>query len=241
MTKRQLIDEIISINQTAEPGFLCHFQDEDLREYLEHLQTARVPRMVGDAARYEKYFATARHTPPAEFGLGEPVVSTETDAAERAALLAAAPPVEVAAQASLPKTSVQPAQPVVVEAAAAAKADNADSLAADPVDAEMEEEEAIELAPADEEPTTRRDSVTARIAKAWRQIPTDNDADDSADTQLDVAEEADSGAEDVVATTAEGRASPADSVETDAAKTDELVPVLAAKGGRQEESQDWLF
>ncbi len=37
MTKRQLIDEIIHINQSAEPGFLSEFDDVELAEYLRHL------------------------------------------------------------------------------------------------------------------------------------------------------------------------------------------------------------
>lgn len=44
MTKRQLIDEIRSLNVTAEPGFLASFGEADLTEYLQHLQTARQRR-----------------------------------------------------------------------------------------------------------------------------------------------------------------------------------------------------
>jgi len=56
MTKRQLIDEIVSINHSAEPGFLAKFSDGDLDEYLRHLQRLRTPRLSGDTHRYDRYF-----------------------------------------------------------------------------------------------------------------------------------------------------------------------------------------
>ena len=56
MTKRQLIDEIVSMNQTADPEFLSQFKDQELDNYLEHLRFARKPRLSGDRHRYDKYF-----------------------------------------------------------------------------------------------------------------------------------------------------------------------------------------
>lgn len=56
MTKRQLIEQIISINQTAEPSFLAGFDDTDLDEYLQHLRQAAQPRISGDRHRYDHYF-----------------------------------------------------------------------------------------------------------------------------------------------------------------------------------------
>ena len=56
MTKRQLIDRIVSINHTAEPGFLAKFADNQLDEYLQHLQTAQIPRLGGDPHRFDHYF-----------------------------------------------------------------------------------------------------------------------------------------------------------------------------------------
>ena len=56
MTKRQLIDEIMGINRSAQPEFLAHFSDEDLNEYLEHLKILRTPRLSGDPRRYDAYF-----------------------------------------------------------------------------------------------------------------------------------------------------------------------------------------
>ena len=56
MTKRQLIDEIVGLNPTAEPGFLARFEDGQLQEYLGHLNRAKTPRLSGNPQRYEKYF-----------------------------------------------------------------------------------------------------------------------------------------------------------------------------------------
>ena len=40
MSKRQLIDDIRRYNTTVEPQFLSQFDDEALRQYLEHLEDA---------------------------------------------------------------------------------------------------------------------------------------------------------------------------------------------------------
>ncbi len=56
MTKRQLIEEIVSINRTAEPGFLAQFNDADLDEYLRHLELTRTRRVWSDPNRYAGYF-----------------------------------------------------------------------------------------------------------------------------------------------------------------------------------------
>jgi len=64
MTKRQLIDEIVQINQTAQPGFLAQFEDADLNEYLEHLRVIRTPRLSGDARRFERHFVNCPTTGP---------------------------------------------------------------------------------------------------------------------------------------------------------------------------------
>ena len=68
MTKRQLIDEIRSLNHTAGASFLAKFADGELCEYLEHLQAARRSAMEGSPSRHEKYFraednAAARDCP----------------------------------------------------------------------------------------------------------------------------------------------------------------------------------
>ena len=58
MTKRQLIDEIMTVNRTAQPGFLARFEEADLDEYLRHLLQARTRRISGDSSRYGKFFRT---------------------------------------------------------------------------------------------------------------------------------------------------------------------------------------
>jgi hypothetical protein len=45
MNKGQLIDGIREINQTAEPEFLSQFDEEALRQYLEHLKKAQEKRV----------------------------------------------------------------------------------------------------------------------------------------------------------------------------------------------------
>ena len=56
MTKRQIIDEFITINQSAKPEFLAEFDDAELDLYLEHLQVIGTPRLSGDPHRFDKYF-----------------------------------------------------------------------------------------------------------------------------------------------------------------------------------------
>ena len=45
MSKRQLIDEIRQFNPTAHPQFLVQFDDEALRQYLDHLKSAQNQRL----------------------------------------------------------------------------------------------------------------------------------------------------------------------------------------------------
>ena len=56
MTKRQVIDEIVSRNRTAIPGFLAQFGDEDLQQYLDRLRDVQTPPPVLDASRFDRYF-----------------------------------------------------------------------------------------------------------------------------------------------------------------------------------------
>ncbi|MGB2821885.1 MAG: hypothetical protein WBF17_12950 [Phycisphaerae bacterium] len=56
MTKRELIDSIVAINQSASPSFLARFDDVQLDEYLAHLRILETPRLSGNAERYDKYF-----------------------------------------------------------------------------------------------------------------------------------------------------------------------------------------
>ena len=45
MNKRQLIEDIRKHNITAQPQFLAQFDEDALRQYLEHLQEARNKRI----------------------------------------------------------------------------------------------------------------------------------------------------------------------------------------------------
>jgi len=56
MTKRELIDEIVTTNRSAEPEFLAQFADNDLSDYLRHLQELREPRLPAKPGRYDRYF-----------------------------------------------------------------------------------------------------------------------------------------------------------------------------------------
>lgn len=59
MTKRQLIDQILQVNSTADPGFLARFEPDELDAYLRHLREARLPRLAGDPHRFDHYFRDA--------------------------------------------------------------------------------------------------------------------------------------------------------------------------------------
>jgi hypothetical protein len=139
MTKRQLIDEIVSLNHSADPGFLAHFGDEDLLQYRDHLLACRRPRLSGDASRYAKYFAPrgaggAALAEGAKAAISLPAVTTEVDVAERAALLSPAPP----------------------DAEENAEAPQAETLAGATADRESQA------------PTTRKESASVRTARHWR-------------------------------------------------------------------------
>lgn len=69
MTKRELIDQILTENGTAEPGFLAQFSDEQLHEYLTHLKWLKQPRLRGDASRFDRYFrsVSSAASPPAHW------------------------------------------------------------------------------------------------------------------------------------------------------------------------------
>ena len=56
MTKRELIDEIVATNRSAEPEFLAQFADNDLSDYLRHLQELREPKPLGNPSRHDRYF-----------------------------------------------------------------------------------------------------------------------------------------------------------------------------------------
>ncbi|MBC7771341.1 MAG: hypothetical protein H7210_02485 [Pyrinomonadaceae bacterium] len=50
LTREQVVDRILSMNTTASTDFLGSFSDSALRDYLDHLQSATIPR--GPQARW---------------------------------------------------------------------------------------------------------------------------------------------------------------------------------------------
>jgi hypothetical protein len=94
MTKRELIDQILHENGTAEPGFLAQFSDGQLHEYLTHLKWLKQPRLQGDASRFERYFRTCPSvtSPPARWrGARDARGSSPREAMDLSAQSAASP------------------------------------------------------------------------------------------------------------------------------------------------------
>ncbi len=56
MTKRETIDEIVCVNQSADPAFLALFGEDELEKYLQRLRMIQTPRLQGDRRRFDKYF-----------------------------------------------------------------------------------------------------------------------------------------------------------------------------------------
>jgi hypothetical protein len=52
LTREQLFERIMSLNPTATVGFLSEFDEEPLRNYLDHLLAAQEPR--GRGARWSR-------------------------------------------------------------------------------------------------------------------------------------------------------------------------------------------
>jgi hypothetical protein len=118
MTKRQVIDEIVAINNSAPPAFLARFSEAELEAYLRHLHLARTPRLSGSWRQYGAYSqesppAPVRnvqpqyvHEPPAEADAATAPAATENaDAYEPAEPADPAPQVKEEPQ-------TRPAQPV---------------------------------------------------------------------------------------------------------------------------------
>jgi hypothetical protein len=53
MNKRQLIEDIRKHNITAEPRFLAQFDEDALRQYLEHLEEARIKRIRFNTSNFD--------------------------------------------------------------------------------------------------------------------------------------------------------------------------------------------
>ena len=84
MTKRELIDEITSLNPSAAPAFLAGFQCPDLAQYLQRLQRISPPEAntrPGDGHDSE---LPARYEPTAQSGVGlESESPRQTEASRR--------------------------------------------------------------------------------------------------------------------------------------------------------------
>jgi len=79
MSKRQLIDEIRSVNRTALPEFLARFDEVDLTDYLQHLIHSQAPRLRGTTARQGQYIATSTRTAAATLPRTVTAVAVLTD------------------------------------------------------------------------------------------------------------------------------------------------------------------
>ncbi len=123
MTKREMIDEILAINVSAEPQFLARFADEQVLEYLTHLRVLSTPRLTGNADRYEKYF---RNIP--RIAATRPQWRRDTERVEEIAIDDQA---DLACQAG-PAYEAQPAAPAIKHTQLSA--DPADVLAVTPDD-----------------------------------------------------------------------------------------------------------
>jgi hypothetical protein len=80
MTKRNLINHIMELNPTATPDFLARFNEQDLGEYLQHLQSVSGPapasitrdHIFGPELESETQTAVAVLETPAELQAEEP-------------------------------------------------------------------------------------------------------------------------------------------------------------------------
>ena len=91
MTKRQLIDEILTMNKTAKPAFLARFAQDDLEEYLRQLLGLNKPVLTGNAGRYEKYFVyRPSQAKPIEVPVIEPLPQVTVTVAQEAELISRA-------------------------------------------------------------------------------------------------------------------------------------------------------
>ncbi len=83
MTKRELIDGIMEINNSATPDFLARFDNDDLHAYLESLHRIQTPRLRVDPNRFSgQFYVEQEATSPvavAEPHDEEQIAETETD------------------------------------------------------------------------------------------------------------------------------------------------------------------
>jgi len=71
MTKRQLIDEILTMNRSASPSFLAEFGDHDLSEYLANLLAVCGPQPHDDPWWPERHLHRRPSVSPAAANRGD--------------------------------------------------------------------------------------------------------------------------------------------------------------------------
>jgi hypothetical protein len=176
MTKREMIDEILAINASAEPQFLARFADDQIFQYLTHLRVLSTPRLTGNADRYEKYFRNLPKTP----GI-RPQWRADTRHVEETSVDEKA---DLACQAQ-PANDAQPTAPAVEHAQVSAAP--ADALAVGPdgwaADTATEprpaaaDEAAPQPAPADQADQANQDAQAVPAQDASRQELVAQDVD----------------------------------------------------------------
>jgi len=152
MTKREMIDEILAINASAEPQFLARFADDQIFQYLTHLRVLSTPRLTGNADRYEKYFRNLPKTAGTR-----PQWRADTRHVEE---LSVDEQADLACQAQ-PANDAQPTAPAVVQAQTPAAP--ADALAVGPDDWAADAATEPQPAAADEaatQPNASNDAAT---------------------------------------------------------------------------------
>ncbi|MFB3892311.1 MAG: hypothetical protein ACE15C_09850 [Phycisphaerae bacterium] len=213
MTKRQLIDEIITINRTAQPGFLARFEESDLDEYLRHLLHARTNRLSGDSSRFQKYF---RSQGRAEGPKKPRTVPT----------LPAEPTVRPTPVVQSPTTqSPTPQEPAPIAAAPAPTSAPAEVTA-------------VAASPADPTPAPEHDEAPAPVPAVWDETG-QADYDDAGDVQ-ETAVDCDS---ELPVDSQDGTAQPAENADSQepvmagAAKDAAQPPSSSAR----KDDRKWLF
>ncbi len=74
MTKRQMIDEIITMNTSADPGFLAEFDSDDLSAYMNKLRRAIREENAGTARKRQYSPYVHRQSDEGEFVAVDPPI-----------------------------------------------------------------------------------------------------------------------------------------------------------------------
>jgi hypothetical protein len=187
MTKRQLIDEIVVLNQTAKPAFLAKFNDGALSDYLHHLLQSRRPRLFGDSHRYDKYFVKDTPAPVSQ----RHTAVEETVAAESAAITVSETPQPLPAEETVAahlEPAARVAEPVVADVQEDVAADGNAEEAGESTDLtygytflpsvhshdDEDDSEDLGISPADDHADEQRETVSASLAAGDQDRPKDS-------------------------------------------------------------------